>query len=252
MNFIRKIFKYKNQILRSFFSRSKIQDVLDHNYTIYFNKNKSCELSKLCNFYKTNKGYVLGEPKSKHIDLRNCHSYSDFYSDIFLISKKHVKKVFELGIGSVNTKKEYNMSFVGKDYISGGSLRVWREYFYNAQIYGADIDKECLFTEERIKTFFVDQGNKDSVNLMWNNIKENNFDIIIDDGCHRFEETIIFFENSIDKLHNNGVYIIEDILLSQRKKFLNYFKNTDYNFKFVNFYRPNIRILNNSLILITK
>ena len=88
MNIIRKIFKYKNQILRSFFSRSKIQDVLDHNYTIYFNKNKSCELSKLCNFYKTNKGYVLGEPKSKHIDLRNCHSYSDFYSDIFLISKK--------------------------------------------------------------------------------------------------------------------------------------------------------------------
>ena len=103
---------------------------------------------KLCNFYKTNKGYVLGEPKSKHIDLRNCHSYSDFYSDIFLISKKHVKKVFELGIGSVNTKKEYNMSFVGKDYISGGSLRVWREYFYNAQIYGADIDNYAKLISE--------------------------------------------------------------------------------------------------------
>ena len=144
------------------------------------------------------------------------------------------------------------MSFAGKDYISGGSLRMWREYFSNAKIYGADIDKECLFTEERIKTFFVDQGNEDSVNLMWNNIKEVNFDIIIDDGCHRFEETIIFFENSIDKLHTNGVYIIEDILLSQRKKFLNYFNNTDYNFKFINFYRPYIKILNNSLILITK
>ena len=48
-------------------------------------------------------------------------------------------------------------------------------------------------------------------------IGEDEFDIIIDDGCHRYEETINFYENSIDKLKDNGIYIIEDILLSQRK-----------------------------------
>ena len=39
----------------------------------------------------------------------------------------------------------------------GASLRVWRDYFPNAIIYGADIDKDILFAEERIKTFYIDQ-----------------------------------------------------------------------------------------------
>ena len=38
---------------------------------------------------------------------------------------------------------------------------------------------------------------KDSVINMWKQIDENEFDILIDDGCHRFE-TIM--ENSIIKL----------------------------------------------------
>ena len=87
---------------------------------------------------------------------------------------------------------------------------------------------------------------------MWNLIGENDFDIIIDDGCHRFEETIIFFENSINRLSETGIYIIEDILLSQKKKFLNYFKETEYNVKFITFNRPGHNPLNNHLIMITK
>ena len=66
-------------------------------------------------------------------------------------------------------------------------------------------------------------------------IKENDFDIIIDDGCHRFEETIIFFENSINRLSETGIYIIEDILLSPKQKFSNYFKETYYKFKSLNY-----------------
>ena len=87
---------------------------------------------------------------------------------------------------------------------------------------------------------------------MWNQIGEDEFDIIIDDGCHRYEETINFYENSIDKLKDNGIYIIEDILLSQRKKFLEYFKLKKSNFKFVDFYRPDTNLQNNALIVIRK
>ena len=82
--------------------------------------------------------------------------------------------------------------------------------------------------------------------LMWH------FDILIDDGCHRFEETIIFFENSINKLRKGGIYIIEDILLSQRKKFLKYLKSSNLNFKFIDFHRPDAKLQNNSLILIIR
>ena len=56
------------------------------------------------------------------------------------------------------------------------SLRAWRDYFKNAKIFGADVDKDCLFNEDRIKTFYVDQSDKDSVINMWKQIDENEFE----------------------------------------------------------------------------
>ena len=51
----------------------------------------------------------------------------------------------------------------------GASLRVWRDYFYNAEIYGADIDK-TNFSEKRIKTFFVDQLDKKEIKKCGNQL----------------------------------------------------------------------------------
>ena len=34
----------------------------------------------------------------------------------------------------------------------GASLRVWKDFFSNAKIYGSDIDKDILFNEDRIFT----------------------------------------------------------------------------------------------------
>jgi hypothetical protein len=144
------------------------------------------------------------------------------------------------------------MDFLGDNYQPRGSLRVWKNFFKNANIYGADIDKNILFQEDRIKTYYVDQGNIDSIKLLWQSINEEDFDIIIDDGCHRYEETIVFFENSIDRLRVGGLYIIEDILPSQRKKFLKYFSSIKLSYKFINFSRPKTNPDNNSLIFIMK
>ena len=47
----------------------------------------------------------------------------------------------------------------------GASLRVWNEYFKNATIYGADIDKSTLFEEKKIKTFYVDQTCKSQLKI---------------------------------------------------------------------------------------
>jgi hypothetical protein len=48
---------------------------------------------------------------------------------------------------------------------------------------------------------------------MWNSqeLSEKKFGIFIDDGLHTFEAGKILFENSIHKLVEGGVYIIEDI-----------------------------------------
>ena len=179
-------------------------------------------------------------------------NYDDYYSEIFSLNKSKIQNVFELGIGTTDSTNHYNMNFLGKTYSPGASLRVWRDYFINASIFGADIDKNVLFSEDRITTCWVDQLNKESIISMYKKFGVEKFDIIIDDGCHRYEETINFFENSINKLTDDGIYVVEDIVPSQRKKFLNYFKITNYKVKMINFHRPGNYLSSNSLITIRK
>ena len=102
--------------------------------------------------------------------------------------------------------------------------------------FGADIDKEILFNTEKIKTFYCDQTNTESIKNLWSN-KEliENFDIIIDDGLHEYQANVTFFENSIYKLKINGYYIIEDIFNDYYIKFqakINIWKNNYNNFDF--------------------
>ena len=56
---------------------------------------------------------------------------------------------------------------MGKDGKPGAWLRIWCEYFPNAEIFGADIARDILFDDDRIKTFDVDQTNSTSVTEMW-------------------------------------------------------------------------------------
>ncbi len=172
------------------------------------------ELTPLClimNKYGSDKSTLLTEG-------RNWHNYTLYYSALFEHSKDKIHRVFELGLGTNNVNISSNMGAHGKP---GASLRGWAEYFPKANIFGADIDKDILFTENRIQTFFCDQTNKDVIQEMWNNhLLTESFDVIIDDGLHTFEANKTFFEHSIHKLSDNGVYIIEDILNEDLHKFL--------------------------------
>ena len=113
------------------------------------------------------------------------------------------------------------MGSIGKP---GASLRMWKDYFPNANIYGADIDRDILFNEERINTYYVDQLNTESIKSMWKDIGLNDFDIIIDDGLHEVNANLNFFFNSFDNLKKNGIYIIEDVKLYDISKLYNKLK----------------------------
>jgi hypothetical protein len=80
-------------------------------------------------------------------------------------------------------------------------------------VYGADVDAGCLFEEERIKTFHTDQTNNEIIMKCWDNpeLKDVEFDILLDDGLHEYNANKNFFENSIHKLKKGGIYILEDI-----------------------------------------
>lgn len=140
-------------------------------------------------------------------------NYTKLYNFLFESEKSNIKNLFEVGLGTYNLDVPSNMGPNGKP---GASLRAWKSYFTNAKIYGADVDGRILFEEERIRTFFVDQNDENSINYLWKNFEGVDFDIIIDDGIHDLAWTeesgnIKFFKNSIHKLKKSGFYIIEDV-----------------------------------------
>lgn len=165
----------------------------------YFDNKEYDNPTELC--------YLFNKYKS---DKANHHNYSTFYNYIFSHIKNDSLNLFEVGLGTNNVSVPSNMGSNGNP---GASLFAWKEYFQNFMIYGADVDEGCLFQEDRIKTFYIDQTNPEVINssLKSQGIKNSFFDIIIDDGLHQYEANRTLFENSISKLKKGGIYIIEDI-----------------------------------------
>ena len=205
------------------------------NYTS--NSSINSKLTDLMNYYGSDKG-----------GKNNHHNYSDYYSEIFFNRRKEIKNFLEIGLGTNNVDLASNM---GKDGVPLASLKAWRDYFENANIYGADIDKEILKSDDRIQTFFVDQTNPETISLMFKNIGVNKFDVILEDGLHEYNANICFFENSIKFLSDDGVYIIEDVYFKDKIKFINYFKNSEYNYSIVDIYHKK-NIANNCVVVVRK
>lgn len=136
------------------------------------------------------------------------HNYSIYYYQVFNSLRYREMNVFELGIGTNFLDVESTMGESGKP---GASLRGWRDFFPNSLIFGADVDSRILFSEERIKTFYCDQTDPSSINKMWG-ILNRDFDIIVEDGLHKFDANICFLENSSNRIKIGGHYIIEDVL----------------------------------------
>jgi hypothetical protein len=169
-------------------------------------------------FVATDLCKIMGERGSDKgsLDIENSWpNYTTLYYQLFNPRRTEHLNIFELGLGTNNTSLPSNMGANGRP---GASLYGWREFFPNAQVYGGDIDKDILFESERIKTYYVDQTDRDLIRDMWQKI-DVGFDIIVDDGLHAFEANKCFFENSIYKLNAGGFYIIEDILNNELSLF---------------------------------
>ena len=91
----------------------------------------------------------------------------------------------------------------------GGSLRMWEEYFPKAQIYGVDIVQGF---EPSGRVHFRKGSQSDATFLSDISKEVDGWDIIIDDGSHRFEDQKITFETLWGELNPGGVYVIEDVM----------------------------------------
>jgi hypothetical protein len=219
---------------------------LEYKITTYYTKNMTDEIAQLCDLYGSDKGEIKSEG---HPYAWPSHTYADYYSQLFSHCRNSVTKVFECGLGTNNPELLSSMGIHGKP---GASLRVWRDYFPNAIIYGADIDKDVLFEEERIKTFYMDQLNPKSIKEYWEMVGEDNFDFMLDDGLHTFEAGSSLFNNSIGKLSKLGTYVIEDVLFEDLCRYKDFFRNSPYAVNYIVLNRPNLPLRDNNLVVIRK
>jgi len=211
-----------------------IKKETDYSIVVNYDKIGGNAHADLCDRYGTDKGEVTS--KSNPYPWPS-HNYSDFYEQIFASKRNDVNTVLECGIGSDDTTIRANM---GSEAAIGASLRVWRDYFPNAQIVGIDIDKNAMFSEERIDTYCVDQTSADSIKQFLSETGIEKFDVIIDDGLHKFSANKSLFEHTADYLSHNGVYIIEDISYYNLEKYRDYFfkELEDFNVRMIDMETP--------------
>ena len=127
----------------------------------------------------------------KHLPTKQGHNYNPVFERYFERYRLKRIKVLEIGVEA------------------GTSLRMWKEYFPNAEIHGFDIDEACKAHEEdRIRVHIGDQRSEEDLLAL-----PDNFDIIVDDGMHSVDSQIntfkILFQN---KMKKQGIYAIEDII----------------------------------------
>lgn len=244
--------------LHSFYvNRFAIRKQLNHRYSefnyamlIQYAENQAGMLNLLCDKYGSDKGQSR---RDGHPYPWPSHTFTDVYELLFQLRRFDVQKVIECGIGTDNPDLASSMGVNGKP---GASLRVWRDYFVNAEVIGIDIDEDILFEEERIKTYKCDQTSKSSIENFISDagIEDKSVDIIIDDGLHVFHAGTALFESLNRCLADTGLYVIEDVSGSDYFKYKDYFAElkSEFRARFVNLQRPMLRINGNRLIVISR
>jgi hypothetical protein len=217
---------------------------------IFYQKNMESELAFLCDMYGSDKGSLKTDG---HPYPWRPHTYTDIYELIFTQKRNAIGTVLECGLGTNNPTLKSSMGEAGKP---GASLRVWRDYFPNARVIGVDIDQDILFSEDRIETYFCDQTSPESIDNFKHeaSLAHGSVDVIIDDGLHEFFAGKAFLEGTFHLLAEDGIYIIEDVTESDKKRYISYLDSraTEHSYKIVNLHQPNQALRDNSLILIAR
>ena len=154
----------------------------------------------------TKAGEVFNSNKS---DKSSRHRYDLVYQPIFEnLGFDSSSNILEIGLGTNNSSF---VSHMGAEARPGASLFAYKELFPNAQIYGADVDENILFQEERIKTGYVDQLKFETFQTMHNNFNNPQYDILIEDGLHSITASLNTLIFGLEAVKDGGYIILEDL-----------------------------------------
>ena len=140
---------------------------------------------------------------NRYTDKNNTHSYLPLYEKLLKNKKNTAKNILEIGIGDFGEK-------------NGGSIKLWKDYFKNATIYGLDIlpinrVMDELLNNDRVFLYTsIDAYNNDFFTKNFLN-KKIKFDFMLDDGPHTLESMKQFIKLYSQIMTVDGVLIIEDV-----------------------------------------
>jgi hypothetical protein len=131
-------------------------------------------------------------------DKNTVHSYLPLYDSLFSRLRQKAVNVLEIGIQT------------------GGSIKLWRDYFDNATVYAMDIIPlssvwPLLLDDPRIKI----HASTDAYDINFFNetfVKPNlKFDMLLDDGPHTLESMEFFISQFSSLLSDDGILVVEDV-----------------------------------------
>lgn len=134
----------------------------------------------------------LFELGNKYGTDKVIHEYLPYYATRFMEFRVDSVTLLEIGV------------------MDGASLRMWRDYFAFAMIYGIDVVQESIFSEERIECFKGKQEDEQFLNGVLEHTGE--LDIVIDDGGHRGIQHVASFNVLWPHVKPGGWYCIEDAI----------------------------------------
>lgn len=141
-------------------------------------------------------------------DKHGSHYYMQHYARYFEKFRKQPVHVLEIGVGGYEDPNA-----------GGPSLKVWRDYFSQGQIYGLDIFPKNGLEEERIHILQGSQVDARDLARVLDAPGDAQYDIIIDDGSHENNHVILTFEMLFPHLKTGGIYAIEDVQTSYWPKY---------------------------------
>lgn len=148
------------------------------------------ELKKLADKYGSDKGALK-------------HDYTDIYTELFEPIRNLKLNILEMGVDN------------------GASIRMWLDYFPNANIMGLDKDENPGVSDNRYVHLYCSQERGDLYEIVSGNLIDDFgslcFDIIIDDCSHETELTIYSYVALRCLVNNPGLYIIEDCKAKRAK-----------------------------------
>lgn len=204
------------------------------------------ELESLCDKFGTDKESRRDAPRPYDWEP---HTYAEWYDLHFGPKRFDIRSLLEVGIGTNRTDVLGNMGVNG---VPGASLRMWRDFFPRASIYGADIDHRILFSENRILTGQMDQTDPESVAAFLSTLGLRDLDVIIDDGLHEFTANVTTFECLFPSLAAGGTYVVEDVKVRDALQWQNFLGGRYTGAVCSLLHRNRSDLLDNSLVIVTK